>query len=70
MEGKKRRLNIMMSCIGVYKTHVDVPEEMSIKEAVAYANSVKDNLFIESDIEWVDDLDDICLEDCSFECEH
>lgn len=69
MEGKKRRLNIMMTCIGVYKTHVVVPEEMSLKEAVAYANSVKDNLFIESEIEWVDDLDDICEEDCCFESE-
>lgn len=69
MEGKKRRLNIMMTCVGVYKTHVDVPEEMSLDEAVAYANSIKDDLFIESDIEWVDDLDEICEEDCNFECE-
>ena len=68
MEGKKRRLNISMACIGVYTTHVDVPEEMSLEEAVAYANSVKDDLFVESDIEWVDDLGEIRLEDCDFEC--
>lgn len=66
MEGKKRRLNIMMTCIGVYKTHIDVPEEMSLEEAVAYANSVKDNLFIESEIEWVEDYDEITPEDVKF----
>lgn len=66
MEGKKRRLNIMMTCIGVYKTHVDVPEEMSLEEAAAYANSVKDNLFIESEIEWVEDYDEITPEDVKF----
>ena len=66
MEGKKRRLNIMMTCIGVYRTHVDVPEEMSLEEAVAYANSVKDNLFIESEIEWVEDYDEITPEDVKF----
>ena len=70
MEGKKRRLNILMNCIGYYKTHVDVPEEMSLEEAVAYANSIKDDLTIESDIEWIDDLGEICEEDCGFEREH
>lgn len=64
-----RRLAVFVTCVGWYKSHIDVPVDMSLDEACAYANQVNktdEGLPIESEIEWVEDYDEITPEDVKF----
>ena len=69
MEKNTRRLTVFVTCVCWYKSHVDVPADMSLEDACAYANQVNkgaEGLPIESDIEWVEDYDEISPEDVCF----
>ncbi len=62
-----KRLNVSVSCMATYNSHIDVPADMSLKKAVEYANEHIGSLQIETDLEYVSDSDIINEESCHFD---
>ena len=50
-----KTLNVTVNCIGVYNSSIQVPDEMTIDEAIIYASNHLD-LIPMGEIEWVETL--------------
>lgn len=56
------RVNFIASCVATYRTHLDIPDEvynnMNKEEIINYLNEHIGDVNVESDLEWVNDLED------------
>lgn len=60
-----KTLNVTVICNCFYNSTIQVPEEMSLEEAIAYAKEHLEDIPIKSSIEWFSDQ---CLDEdnCDF----
>lgn len=61
-----KRLNVTVTCMAVYCSGIDVPDEMTLEEAIEYAKKHIDEILI-GELEWISDSDEIDEENCDFE---
>lgn len=61
-----KRLNVTATCMTVYCSGIDVPDEMTLEEAIEYAKKHIDEIPI-GELEWISDSDEIDEENCDFE---
>lgn len=61
-----KRLNVTVNCMAVYCSGIDVPDEMTLEEAIEYAKKHIDEIPI-GELEWISDSDEIDEENCDFE---
>jgi hypothetical protein len=61
-----KRLNVTVTCMAVYCSGIDVPDEMTLEEAIGYAKKHIDEIPI-GELEWISDSDEIDEENCDFE---
>lgn len=61
-----KRLNVTVTCMAVYCSGIDVPDEMTLEEAIEYAKKHIDEIPI-GELEWISDIDEIDEENCDFE---
>lgn len=61
-----KTLNVTIVCQTVYNSHIDVPDEMSIEEAIEYAKNHLDECNIETELEYISDSDELDEENCEF----
>jgi hypothetical protein len=61
-----KRLNVTVTCMAVYCSGIDVPDEMALEEAIEYAKKHIDEIPI-GELEWISDSDEIDEENCDFE---
>ena len=61
-----KRLNVTVTCMAVYNSGIDVPDEMILEEAIEYAKEHIYEIPI-GELEWIPDSDEIDEENCDFE---
>ena len=61
-----KRLNVTATCMAVYNSGIDVPDEMILEEAIEYAKEHINEIPI-GELEWIPDSDEIDEENCDFE---
>ena len=61
-----KRLNVTVTCMAVYNSGIDVPDEMTLEEAIEYAKEHINEIPI-GELEWVSDSDAIDEDNCDFE---
>ena len=61
-----KRLNVTVTCMAVYCSGIDVPDEMTLEEAIEYAKKHIDEIPI-GELEWISYSDEIDEENCDFE---
>ena len=61
-----KRLNVTVTCMAVDCSGIDVPDEMTLEEAIEYAKKHIDEIPI-GELEWISDSDEIDEENCDFE---
>lgn len=61
-----KRLNVTVTCMAVYCSGIDVPDEMTLEEAIDHAKKHIDEIPI-GELEWISDSDEIDEENCDFE---
>lgn len=59
---KIMRVNFTASCVATYRTHLDIPDKvynnMNKEEIINYLNEHIGDVNVESDLEWVNDIED------------
>lgn len=60
-----QRLNFTTQCMATYKSHIDVPDGMTLQQAIEYAKNNLDKAPIESSFTYVPDSDEIDEESCT-----
>ena len=60
-----KTLNVTVNCIGVYNSSIQVPDEMTIDEAIVYASNHMD-LIPMGEVEWVGDVN-LDEDNCDFD---
>ena len=61
-----KTLNVTIVCRAVYNSHTDVPDEMTLEEAIEYAKKHLDECNIETELEYISDSDELDEENCDF----
>ena len=61
-----KTLNLTIVCKAVYNSHIDVPDEMTLEEAIAYAKKHLNECNIETELEYISDSDELDEENCDF----
>ena len=61
-----KTLNVTIQCMAVYNSSIEVPEEMTLEEAIEYAKNHLNEIPLE-ELEYVDDSDILDEENCDFE---
>ena len=61
-----KRLNVTVTCMAIYNSGIDVPDEMILEEAIEYAKEHINEIPI-GELEWIPDSDEIDEENCDFE---
>lgn len=61
-----KRLNVTIQCMAVYNSSIEVPEEMTLEEAIEYAKNHLNEIPLE-ELEYVDDSDILDEDNCDFE---
>lgn len=61
-----KRLNLTIQCMAIYNSGIDVPDEMSIDEAIEYAKQHLHEVPL-GVLEYVSDSDVLDEENCDFE---
>lgn len=61
-----KRLNVTVTCMAVYNSGIDIPDEMILEEAIEYAKEHINEIPI-GELEWIPDSDEIDEENCDFE---
>ena len=59
-----KTLNVTVNCLGVYNSSIQVPDDMTIEEAIKYASEHLD-LIPMGQVEWVGDTN-LDEENCDF----
>lgn len=60
-----KTLNVTVNCLGVYNSSIQVPDDMTIDEAIKYASNHLD-LIPMGQVEWVGDVN-LDEENCDFD---
>lgn len=60
-----RKLNVAVQCMATYNSEIEVPDDMSLENAVEYAKEHIDEINI-GELNWVSDSDEIDEEHCFF----
>lgn len=61
-----KTLNVTIQCMAVYNSNIEVPEEMTLEEAIEYAKNHLNEIPL-TELEYVDDSDILDEENCDFE---
>lgn len=61
-----KRLNVTVMCQAFYNSGIDVPDDLSIDEAIEYARKNVKEIPL-GVLEWVPDSDEIDEENCDFD---
>lgn len=51
-----KTLNVTINCLGVYNSSIQVPNEMTINEAIKYASENLNLIPRYNEVEWVGDI--------------
>lgn len=61
-----KTLNVTIQCMAVYNSSIEVPEEMTLEEAIEYAKNHLNEIPLE-ELEYVADSDILDEDNCDFE---
>lgn len=61
-----KRLNVTVICMAVYNSSIEVPDDMSLQEAIEYAKNHIDEIPL-GEMEWISGSDEIDEENCDFD---
>lgn len=61
-----KKLNVTVQCMAVYNSSIEVPDDMTLEEAIEYAKGHLDEIPC-SELEYVSDSDELDEENCDFE---
>lgn len=65
---KTKKLNVTVTCMAVYNSNIEVPDDMTLKEAIEYAK-VHINEIPIGEMEYISDSDELDEENCDFDKE-
>ncbi len=61
-----KRLNVTIQCMAVYNSSIEVPDDMSLEEAIKYANTKLDVIPL-TEMDYVPGSDVLDEENCCFD---
>lgn len=61
-----KRLNVTVTCMAVYNSAIEVPDNMTIDEAIEYAKEHINEIPI-GELEYISDSDELDEENCDFD---
>ena len=61
-----KRLNVTVQCMAVYNSGIDIPDDMTIEEAIKYAKAHLDEINI-GELEYINDSDVLDEDNCDFD---
>ena len=61
-----KKLNVTVTCMAVYNSSIDVPDEMTLEEAIEYAKEHINEINI-GELEYIADSDELDEENCDFD---
>lgn len=61
-----KRLNVTATCMAIYNSGIDVPDEMTLEEAIAYAKEHIKEIPL-GVLEYISDSDELDEENCDFD---
>ena len=61
-----KKLNVTCTCLAVYNSHIMVPDELTIEEAIEYAKEHINEINI-GELEYISDSDELDEENCDFD---
>lgn len=61
-----KRLNVTVTCMAVYNSAIEVPDNMTIDEAIEYAKEHIDEIPV-GELEYISDSDELDEENCDFD---
>lgn len=61
-----KRLNVTVQCMAVYNSGIDVPDEMTIEQAIQYAKEYINEIPLGS-MDYIPDSDELDEENCEFD---
>ena len=61
-----KRLNVTIQCMAIYNSFIEVPEDMTLEEAIEYARVNIDDIPL-TELEYIPDSDELDEENCDFE---
>lgn len=61
-----KRLNVTVQCMAVYNSSIEVPDDMTLEEAIDYARYHLDEIPC-GELEYISDSDELDEENCDFE---
>lgn len=61
-----KRLNVTVTCMAVYNSAIEVPDDMTIEEAIEYAKEHINEIPI-GELEYISDSDELDEENCNFD---
>lgn len=67
-ESGTKTLNVTMICKAVYNSSIEVPVDMTLEEAIAYAKKHSEEIPT-GEMEWIADVE-LDTENCDFESRH
>lgn len=65
-ESKTRTLNLTVKCLAYYNSHIEVPTNLTLNEAIEYARQRLDEVPIEGHLEYVSGSDVLDIDNCDF----
>lgn len=61
-----KRLNVTCTCMAIYNSSIEVPDDMTIEEAIEYAKKHLDEIPL-GEMQYVSDSDELDEDNCDFE---
>ncbi len=61
-----KRLHVTVQCMAIYESGIDVPDDMSLEEAIKYAKEHIDEIPIGS-LQYIPDSDSLDEDNCDFD---
>lgn len=61
-----KKLNVTVTCMAIYNSYIEVPDNMNIKEATQYAKEHISDIPLGA-LEYIPDSDELDEENCDFE---
>lgn len=61
-----KKLNVTVTCMAVYNSSIEVPDGMTLKEAIEYAKEHINEIPI-GEMEYISDSDELDEENCDFD---
>lgn len=61
-----KKLNVTVQCMAIYNSTIEVPDDMTLEEAIEYAQENLDKIPLD-ELEYVPDSDQLDCDNCDFE---